>query len=92
MQGFKRGDTLGLLLDCGAGRLVLYKKGDWGEETDEEGEPKWDSSMESMTRLGVPVTGLKGSCVGWFRWGILVTAYASRASHRWWAGARQGWR
>jgi hypothetical protein len=60
MQPFGTGDTLGLLLNCGAGCLVVYKKGAMGEETDEWGEPVWDNSVEGMTRLGVPVTGLSG--------------------------------
>ena len=56
---FRQGDTLGLLLDGGAGTLAVYKK---GTPSDAHGrwDKDWDSSGEDMMRLGVAARGLTG--------------------------------
>jgi hypothetical protein len=57
----RQSDTLGLLLDGGAGTLTFYRKGTfkhsfWGWDTSDV----WDSRPRNMQRLGVAVEGLTG--------------------------------
>ena len=53
---FRQGDTLGLLLDCRSGKLMVYKKGAWVRV--DGWYPRWDSSAERMTWLGVAAEGM----------------------------------